>query len=39
MGLMRTVVKQVAFAAAVVVAKRMIDRVSGRSRRKQLTAH
>lgn len=39
MGLIRSVVKQVAFAAAVVVAKRMIDKVSGRSRRKQLTAH
>jgi hypothetical protein len=39
MGLIRSAVKQVMFAAAVVVAKRMIDRVSGRSRRKQLTAH
>lgn len=39
MGLIRTVVKQVAFAAAIVMAKRMIDRVSGRNRTKQLTAH
>lgn len=38
MGLVRSVVKKVAFVAAVVVAKRMIDRVSGRSRRKQLAA-
>lgn len=36
MGMMRTLVKQAAFAAAVIVAKRVINRVSGRSRRKQL---
>ena len=39
MGLIRSAVILVMFGAAVVVAKRMFDRVSGRSRRKQLTAH
>lgn len=39
MGLIRSAVKQVVFAAAVVMAKRMVDRLTGRSRRKQLPAH